>query len=173
MFNYGSFVGQFKNNKVLGGYTSGDTSTQTILYAGINSSIKNIFAGPDPADDRKALIRKLVQVNQTTYCIEEIRITPATMQIPTVHSQMFRIKNFNFHEHVDVKETNIRLIYRPMPNVMGFSLYCRQGATGMPYLTIVENSFFKNSTFKWREWWSDFKDRRDMAAYIKGRWNFN
>ena len=41
--------------------------------------------GPDPADSKKALLRKLIQVNDYTYCYEETRVTP-TEKNPTVHT---------------------------------------------------------------------------------------
>jgi len=101
--------------------------------------------------------------------LEEIRIT-AGEKLPVVHTQMFRVKNFNLHEQLDPKEEKIRLMYRPMPNVMGFSLYFKQLARGNVHFSIVENSHFKEAGSTWSEWWSDFNDRRDMSAYIKGRW---
>ena len=53
MFNSTFGSNLFRTYGVLGGYTYGDYETHKTLYAGI-----------DPADPRRALIRKLVQVNK-------------------------------------------------------------------------------------------------------------
>ena len=66
---------------------------------------------------------------------------------------MFRIKGFDIHEKLDPKELNIRLQYRPMPNVMGFSLFYKQLQAGNTHLSIVENSMFKETRGTWTEWW--------------------
>ena len=49
MFNFGSGNYRYNNRKVLGGVTLGDYGTH-----------RTIFAGPDPADKSRVLIRKLV-----------------------------------------------------------------------------------------------------------------
>jgi hypothetical protein len=74
MFNSTFGSNSFRTYGVLGGYTYGDFETHKTLYAGI-----------DPADPRRALIRKLVQVNKSTYCYEETRITPGE-KAPIVHT---------------------------------------------------------------------------------------
>ncbi len=79
MFNYTGASNAFKTKGVLGGYNNSDFETHQTLYA-----------GPDPADPRRALVRKLVQVNKNTYCYEETRITPGEKN-PTVHTQLYRI----------------------------------------------------------------------------------
>jgi hypothetical protein len=55
---------------------------------------------------------------------------------------------------------------------MGFSLYYKKLSAGM-HFSIVENSLFKNSGSTWKEWFQDLRDRRDMSAYLRGRWSFN
>ena len=64
MFNKGGSSYRYGNNKVLGGAFMGD-------YA----SHKTLFAGPDPADSNRVLIRKLVQTSDKVWCFEEARIT--------------------------------------------------------------------------------------------------
>ena len=65
MFNFSAYPTRYRNTNVLGGYMSDDYGTHKTLYAGV-----------DPADPSRALIRKLVQVNEHTYCYEETTITP-------------------------------------------------------------------------------------------------
>lgn len=74
MFNYTNATSRFRPFKSLGGASIGDYETHQTLYAGV-----------DPADPNRALIRKLVQVNNNTYCYEETRITPGE-KTPTVHT---------------------------------------------------------------------------------------
>jgi hypothetical protein len=56
-----------------------------------------LYAGQDPADPSRALVRKLVQVNKNTYCYEESTITPGEGS-PTIHTKLYRIKDFDLHE---------------------------------------------------------------------------
>ena len=111
MFNSTGNTKRYKNYRVLGGYNYNEFITHKTLYAGV-----------DPADPKRALIRKLVQVNNSTYCYEETRITPGEKE-PTVHTQLFRIKDFDLKEKLDPEEIQIRGAFRPLPNVMGFSLF--------------------------------------------------
>jgi hypothetical protein len=62
-----------------------------------------LYAGVDPADPTRALIRKVVQVNENTYCYEEVRITPGEKK-PTVHTLLYRVKDFNIKEHLTSEE---------------------------------------------------------------------
>ncbi len=157
MFNYTSSSTKYKNNRVLGGYVASDLQTHRILYA-----------GADPANPERALIRKLVQVNKTTFCYEETRITP-TETVPSVHTQLYRIKGFDVNEELTPEEIQIRGAFRPIPNVMGFSLFYKKLGLGA-HLSIVENSLWKKSGGTWLEWFQDFRDRRDMSTYLRGRW---
>lgn len=159
MFNQTGNSTAFKNYRVLGGYGPNDFISHRTLYAGV-----------DPADPKRALIRKLVQVNTSTYCYEETRITPGEKN-PTVHTQLFRIKDFDLHENLTPEEIQIRGAFRPLPNVMGFSLFYKPVAKkGKRHLSIVENTLFKNGGGSWLEFFQDLRDRRDMAAYLRGRW---
>lgn len=88
MFNSTNAYARFRNFKTLGGSSLGDYETHQTLYAGV-----------DPADPNRALVRKLVQVNSNTYCYEEIRITPGE-KTPQVHTQLLRIRDFDLHEHL-------------------------------------------------------------------------
>ena len=161
MFNYTTSTNSFRNYGVLGGYTLGDFETHKTLYAGV-----------DPADPKRALIRKLIQVNKNTYCYEETRITPGEKS-PTVHTQLFRIKDFDLKEHLTPEEIQIRGAFRPMPNVMGFSLFYKSLKSGGNHFSIVENTLWKRAGGSWTEWFQDFRDRRDMSAYLRGRWLVN
>lgn len=53
---------------------------------------------------------------------------------------------------------------------MGFSLYFRGMQKGGAILTVIENTLTKVKGGTWFEWFGDLRDRRDMSAYLKGRW---
>ena len=80
MFNYAGSSYRYSNKKILGGTTPGDYTTY-----------KTLFAGPDPADPSRVIVRKLVQTNEKTWCFEEATITPSESGSPTVHTTMFRL----------------------------------------------------------------------------------
>ena len=69
MFNYGGKNYRYNNWKIIGGITVGDYSTHSTL-----------FAGPDPADPSRVLVRKIVQTSDNVYCFEESRISPAKIE---------------------------------------------------------------------------------------------
>ena len=161
MFNYTNAYSRFRNFKTLGGASLGDYETHQTLYAGI-----------DPADPTRALVRKLVQVNNNTYCYEEIRITPGEKS-PQVHTQLLRIRDFDLHEKLTPEELQIRGAYRPIPNVMGFSLFYKALTKGGIHLSIVENTLWKQAGGTYREWIRDFRDRRDMSSYLRKQWELN
>ena len=131
MFNYTNAYARFYNFKTLGGSSIGDYDTHHTLYAGV-----------DPSDPTRALVRKLVQVNNNTYCYEEIRITPGE-KTPTVHTQLLRIKDFDLHESLSTEELRIRATFRALPNVMGFSLFYKGLLNGTIHLSVVENTLWK------------------------------
>ena len=54
----------YRNGRVLAG-----------LYAKDYETYRTLYAGQDPADPSRALVRKLVNVGGT-YCYEETRVTP-------------------------------------------------------------------------------------------------
>ena len=124
--------------------------------------------GQDPADPSRALVRKIVQVSPKTYCLEEVRITPVEGKRPTVHTQIFRLGALDLKENLTPEEIQIRGAYRPLPNVLGFSLYSRdtKSTLGYHYMSIVENSLYKASGSTWAEWFRDLRDKRDMASYL-------
>ena len=66
MFNTAGSAYRFNNNKILGGCMMGDYDTH-----------KTLFAGPDPADNSRVLVRKLVQISDNRWAFEEARITPS------------------------------------------------------------------------------------------------
>ena len=164
MFNKAGSARRYNNWKVLGGSTPGDYESH-----------RTMFAGPDPADPSRVLIRKLIQTGEATWCFEESRISNSVSEggIPTVHTTIHRLGQTDVREELDEKEHALRVAYRPVPNVIGFSLFARayEGARSGSF-TIVENSLSKPK-YRWAEWFKDLADRRDMASYLKFRWNLN
>jgi len=92
MFNYAANYKQYTNGRILWGLSAED-----------GESHQTIFAGPDPADPSRILIRKIVKINNGTYCLEESRVTPTLGDPthPTVHSQVFRLGGIDVKEHLD------------------------------------------------------------------------
>ena len=152
MFGYASQQGVygipgFKNRRVLKGMTRSDLDSHKTLYA-----------GPDPADPTRVLIRKLLRVSPSTYAYEETRITKNETEgkEPTVHTQVYRIKGFNLDEHLTPAEAMIRGAYRPVGTPLGFSLFYKHNEyVKSGYFTLVENQLYKPGQ-TWEEWWVDF-----------------
>ena len=149
----------YHNQRALGG-----------LYFQDYETFRTLYAGQDPADPSRALVRKLVKVG-STYCYEETRVTPQEQRAPSVHVQLFRVKDFDLKEEVSPQELQLRGLFRPVPNVMGFSIYFRDGNAKTKSATLVENTIHKAGGGTWLEWLQDLRDRRDMAAYLRIRWN--
>ena len=61
-------------------------------------------------------------------------------------------------------------MHRPMPNLIGFSLYYRKTNSGINHFSIVENTFWKKSELAWADWWATWNDRRDLSKYLRRRW---
>ena len=164
MFNYAGTSFGFRNYKVLGGSIPGDYNSH-----------RTMFAGPDPADSNRVLIRKLVQTSENVWCFEESRISQSVDGgQPTVHTTLHRLGQFDIQEDLDEKEFRTRLLYRPMPSVVGFSLFNKSWAGAKRgTVTIVENTLTKSSKIRWSEWFQDFQDRRDIRGYLKMRWSLN
>lgn len=159
MFNYGSRGGWF----VPGRLVTGQNFKEYLNY-------KTIYAGVDPADPSRVLIRKIVQINENTYCYEETRITP-TEKSPSVHTHLYRVKDFDLKEDLTPEETQIRGAFRPLPNVIGFSRYYRDYASWYgSHFSIVENTLYKSAGGTWLEWFQDLRDRRDMSSYLRKSW---
>ena len=142
MFNSGGSNMRYNNKKLLGGVTVGDYATH-----------RTLFAGPDPADNNRVLIRKLVQTSDNVWAFEEARVTPAEAEgaQPTVHTTLHRLGWFNINEYLSEEELSIRLGYRAVPNVIGFSLFSRawsKGGSTAAY-SVVENTLTKNSSSRW------------------------
>ena len=53
------------------------------------------------------------------------------------------------------------------------SLYYRKTESGTNHLSIVENTLWKPNVGTWMQWWSDWKDRRDLSRYMRLRWMMN
>ena len=111
MFNYSGFALRYNNRKVLGGASPGDYSTH-----------RTLFAGPDPADPTRVLVRKLVQTSDKIWCFEEARITAGEEgSAPSIHTTVHRLGWFNINEDLPDAELSMRLQYRSVPNIIGFS----------------------------------------------------
>ena len=133
---------------------------------------KTLFAGPDPADTNRVLVRKLVQTSDLVWAYEETRISAAANegQSPSVHTTLHRLGQFNINEDLSEEELKLRLQYRAVPNVIGFSLFTRGYANGgSSSWSIVENSLTKSGG-RWTEWLRDMQDRRDLSNYLYMRW---
>ena len=65
----------------------------------------------------------------------------------------------------------MRGAFRPLPNLIGFSLYLRALDSGFNHVSIIEGSMEKTSGVGWVEWFKDMRDRRDISNYLKMRWN--
>ena len=164
MFNQAGSAMRFNNWKVLGGASLSDYNTH-----------RTLFAGPDPADPKRVLVRKLVQTSEKVWCFEESRISPSATEgaVPTVHTTLHRLGEINVNEALTEEELTIRLGYRAMPNVIGFSMFTRayENATRGSY-SIVENTLAKKGD-RWSTWFRDLQDKRDISAYLKMRWLMN
>jgi hypothetical protein len=79
-----------------------------------------------------------------------VRITPGQKK-PTVHTLLYRIKDFDIKEDLSPEELQIRGAFRPMPNVMGFSLFSKRTPIGN-HFSIVENTLNKKAAGTWTEW---------------------
>ena len=141
MFNYGGSSYRYNNSKILGGIIPGDYNTY-----------KTVFVGPDPADSDRVLIRKIIQANDKTWAFEETTVTPSENEgsPPTVHTTVSRLGGMDMNEDASDDEYILRLRHRPMPNVIGFSLFSRayQGGKTSNF-SIVENTMDKMSAYRW------------------------
>mmetsp|Transcript_7081 Transcript_7081/g.11930 ORF Transcript_7081/g.11930 Transcript_7081/m.11930 type:complete len:166 (-) Transcript_7081:158-655(-) len=165
MNNTASSNYRYNHWKVIGGILPGDYASFITLYA-----------GADPANPDRVLVKKLVKISDNTWCLEHSTIEAGEKEgsQPTVHTQMFRLGAFDIEENITAKELHLRLLYRPMPNLLSFQLFSRASQSGRSGLfQVIENSFFKASEYRWSEWLKDFQDRRSIASYLKLRWRFN
>jgi len=199
----GSAAGQsFKPEKVLGGCYMGDKDTYRTLSVGkliaqlqssgsmgkraivteirekkwrCSSNFVLFVVGPDPADPSRLLVRKLVQVNDSTWGYEEVTISknsdPAhaeDVSKAVVHSRLSRMGNVDLFEVCSEQEKAIRQKHRPHTNLLAYSMYSRGS-----HFSIVENSLWKASGWTWMETFRDFRDRRDLSRYLYWRWTSN
>ena len=100
MFNTAGTSYRYSNWKILGGVSLSDYNTH-----------KTLFAGPDPADSNRVLIRKLVQTSDKVWCFEESRITPYEKEggLPSIHTSLHRLGWVDINEKLDAKEAALRL----------------------------------------------------------------
>ena len=117
MYNYssGTAFGGISAKTLFHGYSRFD-----------NESYVTLFAGPDPADANRMLVRKLVKLDAGSYAYEETRVNRADGG--SVHTTLTKVHGFDLNEKLSNKELNIRGIHRPLPNVMGFSLFFKPSA---------------------------------------------
>mgnify|MGYP000415458819 CR=1 FL=1 len=145
-------------------------------FFGDYNSHKTIYAGPDPADSNRVLIKKVIQTSDKTWAFEESRVTPSETEgaNPTVHTTVTRIGILDMNDNISFEEETKRLIHRAMPNLLSFSLFSRAYQTGRSSsFSVVENSHTKASYYRWSEWWKDVQDRRDLSQYLWLRWLLN
>ena len=64
MFNFACATSNFRAERIFGGLNKGDAD-----------SYRTLFAGPDPANPSRMLVRRVIQLSETTYAYEETRIT--------------------------------------------------------------------------------------------------
>ena len=118
----------FDASKVVGGTSVADNQSYRILYA-----------GTDPANSDRILVRKLFQVQPQLYAYEEVRMDPLK---GTVHSQVHRIRG-DLKEETDNTEEWFRRMYRPTPNLVSYSLFWRDLGEGRKHVSIVEGPYWK------------------------------
>ena len=159
MFNSAGTALRYSNGKILYGPFWGD-------YA----SHKTLYAGPDPADQDRVLIRKALQINGKTWAFEETRVSPAEVEggKPTVHSKAVRLSHLDLNENISDRELYLRSTFRPISNIIGISLFHKSGS-----FFVTENSFAKLSYYRWSEWLKDVQDTRDLSFYLWMRWLIN
>ena len=129
-----------------------------------NESYVTLFAGPDPADKDRMLVRKLIKLDEGSYAYEETRVN--RNDGGAIHTQLTKVHGFDLNEKIDNRELNIRGMHRAMPHILGFSLYYRPNAN---HLSIVENTLEKASGSTWGELMQNLRDKRDMSTYLKRR----
>ena len=86
---------------------------------------------------------------------------------------MYRLKGLDLKENVSPLELNTRFMFRPAPNVIGFSLFYKKFKKGQKHISAVENYYTKAAGFRWAEWWADINDRRNISKYLYQRWYSN
>lgn len=118
-------------------------------------------------------MRKVLELQDGKYAYEETTISPSASGVPSVHTTAYQLYMWNLKEDATQKEINTRLAYRPQPNAIGMSLYYRKTDSGSNHLSIVENTLWKPHVGTWMQWWSDWKDRRDLSRYLRYRWMMN
>ena len=101
-------------------------------------------------------------------------MTPTESGTPTVHTTIFRLGQTNIEENIDQNERKIRLLYRPIPNVVSASLFFKAKERGIGYhQSIIEKFVAKNTQQRWLEYFKDLKDRRDVMSYLYMKWYLN
>ena len=160
MFNYSRSHASFKPRKVVGANSRVDFNTYRILYA-----------GPDPADESRFLIKKVVQVAPHTYCYEESTVTK-TDTGPQVHQTLYKLGELDMREAVGIEERTLRQKFRPFSNFIGFSVFYKnlEGKKWKSHWTMVENFLQKPEEQRWADWYRDYRDRANIANYLYNRW---
>ena len=88
MFNYSktTISSGVDAKQIFGGYAMTD-----------HESFVTLFAGVDPADNDRMLVRKLVRLNKSTYAYEETRVNRTDN---SVHTNLVKVHGFNLNEKV-------------------------------------------------------------------------
>lgn len=119
-------------------------------------------------------MKKIIELQDGKYAYEEATITPnPAAGVPTVHSKAYKVHMWDLKEETGAKEVLTRLAFRAAPNCVAMSLYYRKTESGTNHLSIVENTLWKPHVGTWMQWWSDWKDRRDISRYLRYRWMLN
>ena len=104
--------------------------------------------------------------------MEESRISKPTEEgkQPEVHSHFYRIKGFDPKEIVDRKERQLRIIYRPIPEFISYSVFMKHLENGKYTTSFIESYLHKSyRNPSWSIFFTDLRDRRDIASYVKSR----
>ena len=66
---------------------------------------------------------------------------------------MYRLKGFDLNEKLDAFELTMRTAHRPLPNVLGFSVYVKHlPQANKEWFSLVENTLYKTGG-TWFEWY--------------------
>ena len=86
MFNYSktTISSGVDGKQIFGGYSMTDHESYVTLYAGV-----------DPADQDRMLVRKLVRLSQTSYAYEETRVN---RNDASVHTNLIKVHGFDLNE---------------------------------------------------------------------------
>ena len=80
--------------------------------------------GPDPSDPTKVLVRRVNQLSQKTWGLEEAQVSREPGQeVPTVHSTMHRLHLWDLDSPFEAREAVMKRAFYVPPGVVSFSLF--------------------------------------------------